>query len=98
MKSSDKITIEVSLPPWSESEKSYYLLIKKGSAAGAWSRGEWFPKSVSVLCWGAGTLTLPRWLFDKLKLEGDATVVENQLNVKTDNTTEITPPSNETKI
>ena len=73
---SDLLTIEVSLPPWSESEKSYNLLIEKGSTLGAWSRGVWFPKSVCVLSRGAGTLTLPRWLFDKLKLEGVATVVK----------------------
>lgn len=65
----DEITIEVSLPPWSESKKSYYLLIEKGESAGSWSRGVWFPKKVCVLSWGAGTLTLPRWLFDKLEIK-----------------------------
>jgi hypothetical protein len=70
----DEITIEVSLPPWSESEKSYYLLTEKGSASGSWSRGFWFPKKVCSLCWGAGELTLPRWLFNKLELSKYATV------------------------
>lgn len=60
------ISIEVSVPPWSESEKSWYVLTKKGHTAGSWSTGKWFPKKLCKLDLKTGVLTLPVWLHNKI--------------------------------
>lgn len=65
MKNKALTTIEVCLPPWSESSKSWYLLTEKGEN-GSWSNGKWFPKSVCRLDEETGLLTLPEWLYNKI--------------------------------
>jgi hypothetical protein len=59
------IEIDVNVPPWSESEKSWHLLTKKGITLGSWTRGLWFPKSVCNLNRERGVLRLPLWLYNK---------------------------------
>tara|TARA_R110000744_G_scaffold121116_2_gene225551 strand:- start:20142 stop:20390 length:249 start_codon:yes stop_codon:yes gene_type:complete len=69
------IKIKVSLPPWAETDKSWNLLVNKSKIADAWSDGFWFPKSgcevnPSPEDSSVGILTLPLWLFNKLKENG----------------------------
>ena len=66
MKKNKEIKIEVNVPPWSESEKSWYLLTKKGAGKGSWSNGKWFPKKSCTLDLQKGILTLPEWLYKKI--------------------------------
>jgi len=60
------ISIEVSVPPWSESDKSWYVLTNKGQTVGSWSGGKWFPKKLCTLDLRTGVLTLPIWLHKKI--------------------------------
>lgn len=59
--------------PWSNAEKSWYVLVSEG-VNGGWSTGFWFPKKCCQLD-PEGLLTLPQWLFDKLGLGQIATVL-----------------------
>ncbi|MCK4500608.1 hypothetical protein KAU11_08920 [Candidatus Babeliales bacterium] len=63
---SKTITIEVSVPPWSDASKSWFLLTEKGHAKGAWSGGKWFPKKLCNLDLETGLLTLPDWLHKRI--------------------------------
>ena len=64
MSDKDIIKVEVSFPPWSDADKSWYLLVDKH--VGGWSRGEWFPKSICKLDQKkdgvSAVLSLPIWL------------------------------------
>lgn len=62
----DTVTIEVCVPPWSESDKSWHLLTEKGNTAGSWSGGKWFPKKCCKLDLEKGLLTLPKWLHEAI--------------------------------
>lgn len=66
MSNQETITIEVCVPPWSDAEKSWYLLTQKGNTKGSWSNGKWFPKKLCSLDMETGLLTMPKWLHTKI--------------------------------
>lgn len=76
---SKAITIETSKPPYSESAKSWNILVIKGRTAGSWSTAYWFPKKVCQYDVENGLLTMPVWLYDKVvEAVGDKLTVINK--------------------
>ncbi len=69
-KKTETITVTVSVPPWSDAAKSWYLLTKRSENGVGWSGGSWFPKSACQLDLKTGDLTVPKWLYEKKKAEG----------------------------
>ena len=70
MNKKDKIAFWVRIPVWSESEKSWYILIKCTERVA--SEGFWFPKKsckLEPLEEGKAVLTVPKWLYEKNKLK-----------------------------
>lgn len=70
MSSGETITVEVSVPPWSDAAKSWYLLTDKSENGVGWSGGSWFPKKICNLDLETGALTMPKWLYKKKTQEG----------------------------
>jgi len=62
----EKVTIEVCPDPWSETNTAWHLLTAKGIGLGSWHGAKWFPKSLSSFDSEAGTVTIPKWLYDRL--------------------------------
>lgn len=83
--SNNNIIVKVSFPAWGVSNKSWYLLTKRGASVGSWSGGVWIPKSVCTLEEsrhenGVGILTLPLWLYQKKSEEGvEFTNLKNEI-------------------
>lgn len=72
----DSIKIKVSKTPWSESEKSWFILSVEGEKEGSFHLGFWYPKSICK--YEDGILEIPNWLFEKYfeKLETKPTIIK----------------------
>lgn len=62
--------VRVSYPPWSDAEKSWFLLTESNKDETAWSEGKWFPKKVCKLKQSknnpnVGILRMPEWLYNE---------------------------------
>lgn len=58
------------MPPWSEAEKSWYLLTVDLTTKTGFTISDWYPKKLCKLeasknDASIGILTMPKWLYDK---------------------------------